>query len=193
MDRSSAVFKPAVEPDIDDLLNIQYTSGTTGFPKGCMLTQRYWLTCAKSYSACAGLRYQRIMAANPFFYMTPQWLMLMAFYQHATLYVAPYISLTHFTDWLRRFAIEYCWFPMDIVAQTMPRPEDLNRGQFTAGVVSVENDIATIRIRGHLAAFHKHPYEKGKTNAGEARVQGAATYDVKKGAMRELILILDGE
>ncbi len=31
----------------DDLLNIQYTSGTTGFPKGCMLTQRYWLTAGK--------------------------------------------------------------------------------------------------------------------------------------------------
>src|SRR5262249_25951296 len=28
----------------DDLLNIQYTSGTTGFPKGCMLSQRYWIS-----------------------------------------------------------------------------------------------------------------------------------------------------
>jgi hypothetical protein len=76
---------------------------------------------------------------------------------------------------------------------TMPRPEDVNRGRLSAAVTRIEKDIATITIRGNLAAIHQHPYEKGKTNAAEARIQGAATYDVKKGTMRELILILDGE
>lgn len=117
-------FRPAVAPGLDDLLNIQYTSGTTGWPKGCMLTQRYWLTCAKAYAASDGLRYRRIMSSNPFFYMTPQWLMLMAFFQGATLYVASYLSLTRFTEWLRRHEIEFCWFPTDIVAQVPPQPQD---------------------------------------------------------------------
>lgn len=124
VDDSPDVFRPVAEPDIDDLLSIQYTSGTTGWPKGCMLTQRYWLTCAKAYSASDGLTYRRIMSSNPFFYMTPQWLMLMAFFQNATLYVAPYLSLSRFTEWLRRFEIEFCWFPTDIVAQVPPHPED---------------------------------------------------------------------
>lgn len=116
-------FAPEAEPVLDDVVNIQYTSGTTGWPKGCLLTQRYWLTCAKAYAASDGLRYRRILSPNPFFYMTPQWLMLMAFFQRATLVVAPYLSLTRFTDWLREYEIEFCWFPMDAMARR-PREED---------------------------------------------------------------------
>jgi crotonobetaine/carnitine-CoA ligase len=117
-------FSPKTEPALDDLLNIQYTSGTTGWPKGCLQTQRYWLTCAKSYAFSDGLRYRRIFSANPFFYMTPQWLMLMAFFHRATHYVAPYLSLSRFTEWLRRYEIDYCWFPMDVLVQTKPQPDD---------------------------------------------------------------------
>jgi crotonobetaine/carnitine-CoA ligase len=85
---------PAAEtPGLDGLMNIQYTSGTTGLPKGCLLPQRYWLTCAKAYSACDGLRFRRILSANPFFYMTPQWLLLMACFQRATLFVAPHLRV----------------------------------------------------------------------------------------------------
>lgn len=51
-------FAPDVEPRLDDLLNIQYTSGTTGLPKGCMLSQRYWLTCARAYADCDGLQFR---------------------------------------------------------------------------------------------------------------------------------------
>ncbi|TVR09300.1 MAG: long-chain fatty acid--CoA ligase [Salinarimonadaceae bacterium] len=120
---SSSGFTPEAEPGLDDVLNVQYTSGTTGLPKGCLLTQRYWLACAKAYAASDGLRYRRILSGNPFFYMTPQWLMLMAFFQRATHYVAPYLSLTQFTDWLRAYEIEFCWFPMDAMARR-PRAED---------------------------------------------------------------------
>ena len=41
----AARFDEDVGPD--DLVNIQYTSGTTGFPKGCMLTHRYWISSAE--------------------------------------------------------------------------------------------------------------------------------------------------
>jgi crotonobetaine/carnitine-CoA ligase len=58
----------------NDLLNIQYTSGTTGFPKGCMLTHRYWLligrTASEQYHA---LPNDVDLTAQPFYYMDPQW------------------------------------------------------------------------------------------------------------------------
>ena len=40
---------------LDDLCNIQYTSGTTGFPKGCLLAQRYWITTGKINATRDGL------------------------------------------------------------------------------------------------------------------------------------------
>lgn len=121
---SPAGFRAEAGPGLDDVVNIQYTSGTTGWPKGCLLTQRYWLTCSKAYAASDGLRYRRILSCNPFFYMTPQWLMLMAFHQRATHYVAPYISLTHFTEWVRDYGIEFCWFPMDVMIHNPPGADD---------------------------------------------------------------------
>jgi acyl-CoA synthetase (AMP-forming)/AMP-acid ligase II len=144
LDQSAADFRPAIEPGLGDLLNIQYTSGTTGWPKGCLLTQRYWLTCAKAYAACDGLQYRRILSPNPFFYMTPQWLMLMAFYQGATLYVAPHLSLTQFVPWLHRYAIEFCYFPMDVLTQTAPVPDD-------AAVPLIRGNLAIHRQELHAA------------------------------------------
>lgn len=117
-------FSPDVAPRLDDLLNIQYTSGTTGLPKGCMLSQRYWLTCARAYSDCDGLGFRNILAGNPFFYMTPQWLTLMAFFQRATLHVGSHRSLTHYMDWLRDNEVEFCLFPPAIHDTQPPDPRD---------------------------------------------------------------------
>jgi len=50
--------------DRDDLMSIQYTSGTTGFPKACMLSHRYWLTIGKVNARRDGLAYARILAAT---------------------------------------------------------------------------------------------------------------------------------
>ena len=47
MDAAKGAPPPAPKVDPDDLVNIQYTSGTTGFPKGCMLSHRYWLELGK--------------------------------------------------------------------------------------------------------------------------------------------------
>ena len=83
-------------------------------PKGCILSQGYWLTCAKSHGYCDGISYKRILAANPFFYMTPQWLTLMTLMQRGTLYVAPYRSLSNYIKWINDYKIQFCLFPTEI-------------------------------------------------------------------------------
>src|SRR5690606_38733552 len=94
-----------------DLLNIQYTSGTTGFPKGCMLTQEYWVVAGKVNAFRDGLVYERLLASTPFFYMDPQWLLVMSMFHRATLHIARRQSASRFAGWLRDHRIQFCLFP----------------------------------------------------------------------------------
>ena len=139
--KSDAEFSPDIEPAPDDLMNIQYTSGTTGLPKGCLLTHRYWLTCAKAYSACDFRTYKRILAGNPFFYMTPQWQLLMAFFQRGTLYVAPRLSTTHYVEWIREHKIDFCLF-REAYYREPPAPLD------------ADNEIVRVNIYGCRKEVH---------------------------------------
>lgn len=116
----------SVEEDIqpDDLLNIQYTSGTTGFPKGCMLTHDYW--AVRSYQgACGDARpYQRYLSAQPFFYADPQEHLLKSYRQGGTFYLAPSMSSTRFVGWVEQHRIEWCFFPEWIARQVEAGNED---------------------------------------------------------------------
>lgn len=134
--------RAAVPADVGrhDLLNIQYTSGTTGFPKGCMLTQEYWLTSGIVNAFRDGRVYKNILAPTPFYYMDPQWLLLMAIYQRGTLFVANRQSATRFMDWVRDYKINFCLFPY-LVFKQPPTPSDGNNEVVRANVYGVPRDI----------------------------------------------------
>ncbi|MGE0715577.1 MAG: class I adenylate-forming enzyme family protein [Alphaproteobacteria bacterium] len=128
-------FVPPDPVGPDDLLNIQYTSGTTGMPKGCMLTQRYWLTIGLVNARRDGRVYERILASTPFFYMDPQWALTMAFNLRATLFVARRQSASRFMGWVRQHRIQFALFP-PIVLKQPPDSRD------------ADNEIVRVNVYG---------------------------------------------
>ena len=145
-------FTPPTPVGHDDLLNIQFTSGTSGFPKGCMLSQRYWLSAGKVNAFRDGRAYRRILASTPFFYMDPQWLLLMTLYQRATLFVAAKQSTSRFTAWLKEHGIEFCLLPW-VLHGMAPQPHDADNRVIRANIYGCPRDLhAGIEARFDLNA-----------------------------------------
>lgn len=66
-------------PSAGELANIQYTSGTTGFPKGCMLTHAYWQWMGAVSRRAMGLdERDTILTSQPHSYIDPQWQVIAA-------------------------------------------------------------------------------------------------------------------
>lgn len=193
----------------DSLMNIQYTSGTTGFPKGCMLTHRYWLTSAHVNGLRDARVFERVLAPTPFFYLDPQWLMLIAFIHRGTLFVARRQSATRFASWLRDYCIHFCLFP-EIVYKQTPHPQDGSGVLRRANVYGIRKEIhADLRHRFNVPAMEafgmteigpglfmplEHEDMVGSGSCGiaaplrEAKVVDPAGQEVPPGVAGELVI-----
>ncbi|MDH2348156.1 class I adenylate-forming enzyme family protein [Bradyrhizobium sp. SSUT77] len=112
----------AVGPD--DLLNIQYTSGSTGFPKGCMLTHDYWGVFSYQAASWDEQPYKRYLSAQPFFYVDGPWHLLQSYRHGGTHYLGPQLSSTRFIGWVKQYRIEWCQCPELIARQAEVINED---------------------------------------------------------------------
>lgn len=197
------------EPAHGDLMNIQYTSGTTGFPKGCMLTHRYWLGAAFVNGFRDAQRFRRVLASTPFFYMDPQWLLLLTFFQRGTLFVARRQSASRFAQWLRDYQIHFCLFP-EIVFKQPETADDGKTALRRANIYGHRKEVnAPLRKRFNAPAMEAFgmtevgpglymPLEAvhmvGSGSCGipspfrEARVVDENGVDVPRGEIGELVL-----
>ncbi|MEV5981903.1 AMP-binding protein [Streptomyces sp. NPDC052114] len=95
-------FDPGIPVGPSDIANFQYTSGTTGFPKACLLSHDYWLRTAWLIAVGAELHADDVvLTAQAFSYMDPQWNAVMCLMGGVPLVVLPRFSASGFWNSVR--------------------------------------------------------------------------------------------
>jgi crotonobetaine/carnitine-CoA ligase len=102
-------------PDREDLMNIQYTSGTTGFAKGVMTTHEYWLSCGVVAASLGFGRDEVFLSMSPFYYMDPQWELIMALTTGGSMVMAEKISGENFVKCINKYPITVSWGSEDML------------------------------------------------------------------------------
>jgi len=111
---------PAADIPADTLLNIQYTSGTTGFPKGCMLTHEYWMALGMN-AAETMVEDDVFLSVTPFYYMDPQWELVMCLTAGCLMVMSRKYSATNYMNLVRQYNVSAAWATM--APWTFKQPE----------------------------------------------------------------------
>jgi acyl-CoA synthetase (AMP-forming)/AMP-acid ligase II len=120
----------ALQPRADDTLNVYYTSGTTGMPKGCMLEHRFWLRFVHLYKSIYGLGPDdRLLCWFQFFYVDPPWMILASLSVGVPLVVMRRLSISRFWNVVDQHGVTQLFGSASLPALLLKRPPDVGEGR----------------------------------------------------------------
>ncbi|MFE7315929.1 AMP-binding protein [Streptomyces sp. NPDC057555] len=171
-------------PGPGELANIQYTSGTTGSPKGCLLPHHYWLSLAGSLVT----EFPRLgpddtlLTCQPFHYIDPQWNVAAALLAGSRLVVLDRFHPTTFWQKVREHRVTYfyCLGLMPTLLLRMPEhPEDRDHR-----VRAIQCSAIPPALHGRLEERWGVPWYEafGMTETGADLRVGPADHDAAVGS-----------
>jgi crotonobetaine/carnitine-CoA ligase len=120
----------ALAPRADDVVNVYYTSGTTGLPKGCMLENRFWLRFVGLYKSIYGLEPDdRLLCWFQFFYVDPPWMILASLSVGAALVVMRRLTISRFWDVVEEREVTQLFGSASLPALLLKRPSREGEGR----------------------------------------------------------------
>jgi long-chain acyl-CoA synthetase/crotonobetaine/carnitine-CoA ligase len=90
-----------------------------------MLSHDYWMLTGQTAFFWDAIPAERLLTAQPFFYMDPPWQLIKTLVAGGTLFVAPQLSASRYIGWLKRTRADWCQFPLLMTRQ----PEAPDDGQ----------------------------------------------------------------
>jgi crotonobetaine/carnitine-CoA ligase len=121
---SGSAIGSAGGPDPAGIANIQFTSGTTGRPKGCLLPYRYWTQLAGGMVTEFPYltEHDVMLTAQPFHYIDPQWNVAAGLLSGAELVVLDGFHPSSFWSKVREHRVTYfyCLGAMPTLLLRMP-------------------------------------------------------------------------
>ncbi len=109
----------------EDQLTIHYTSGTTGFPKGCMLTHEYWGVCAHVFAYLNPHKNSLSWASSS--YVSWAGALLSSYGVGGTVYVAQQFDPSKLMDWVEDYRVEWCALPRQVADGIREVPTSLKQ------------------------------------------------------------------